>query len=266
MSIQRIIDACERSAQRFASTHPSRAASASAWRSLARTSRPADQPKILRSPQPYICQRCLSTQAQRRQSSAASVNGAQSPSPPHTSKPQTAFDFFPSTIPAGPPPQGSFDIDLSALRKEFLQLQAKAHPDRHADPALKSKAEATSAAVNNAYKTLQDPLQRARHILLTQRAIDLENDEASKEDDQELLMMVLEARETIEDAEEESQLDGLRGEMEERIQNSAQTLGQAFAQSNWDAAKTEAIRLRYWMNIKDSIQSWEKGKPVVLIH
>jgi molecular chaperone HscB len=57
--------------------------------------------------------------------------------------PQTHFDLFPKTIPNGPPPTGTFDIDLAQLKKEFLQLQAKAHPDRHAGPD-KARAEGAS--------------------------------------------------------------------------------------------------------------------------
>jgi molecular chaperone HscB len=78
--------------------------------------------------------------------------------------PQTHYEFFPKTLPRGPPPSGPFHIDTRELRKEFLQLQAVAHPDRH--PAhLKSRAEGTSARINEAYKTLQNPLLRTQYLL-----------------------------------------------------------------------------------------------------
>jgi molecular chaperone HscB len=33
-----------------------------------------------------------------------------------------------------------------------------------------------------------------------------------------------------------------------------------------EAAKREAVRLRYWVNIKESLDNWERGKPIVLEH
>ena len=165
---------------------------------------------------------------------------------------------------AGPPPEGPFSIDLSALKREFLQLQAKAHPDLHPQQD-KKKAEATSARINEAYKTLQSPLHRAQY-LLSHRGIETAEDETAKVDDPELLMEVLEARERIEEAEEEEDLIQMKEENEVRIQESIKALEQAFAEDNMELAKGETVKLRYWMNISESIANWEKGKPVVLEH
>jgi molecular chaperone HscB len=43
-------------------------------------------------------------------------------------------------------------------------------------------------------------------------------------------------------------------------------LEQAFKDDDIDMAKGEAVKLRYWINIKESIDGWERGKPVVLQH
>lgn len=79
-------------------------------------------------------------------------------------------------------------------------------------------------------------------------------------------MEVLEARETIEEAQEEAQLEGLRGENEGKVRESEERLGMYFAEDDLGAAKEEAVRLRYWINIQESLHAWEKGKPVVLVH
>src|SRR6266498_938137 len=79
--------------------------------------------------------------------------------------PQTHFDFFPQTLPSGPPPATPFQIDLPTLRREFLQLQAKTHPDKFPTGPPKAKAEALSARINEAYKTLTSPLLRAQYLL-----------------------------------------------------------------------------------------------------
>lgn len=61
--------------------------------------------------------------------------------------------------------------------------------------------------INEAYKTLQDPLKRAQY-LLSLRGIDVAEDERLKVEDPELLMEVLEVRENIEAAQEEGSWRG----------------------------------------------------------
>ncbi|KAI9746076.1 MAG: hypothetical protein M1818_000757 [Claussenomyces sp. TS43310] len=180
------------------------------------------------------------------------------------SPPKTHYDFFPQTLPSGPPPTGQFVIDPRQLRKEFLQLQAVAHPDRH-PPESKFRAEGTSARINEAYKVLQNPLLRAQY-LLSLRGVDVAEDETAKVEEPELLMEVLETREEIEAAQEEGELEELRKLNDARITASEKVLDEAFCKDDIGIAKGEAVRLRYWINIKDSLDNWESGKPVVLQH
>ncbi|KAL1795230.1 hypothetical protein ACET3X_007046 [Alternaria dauci] len=211
------------------------------------------------------------TISRRFQSSSSSPNTVEKPFETQQSStaqssqvPQTHYSFFPNALPSGPPPNGPFAIDLSALKKEFLQLQARAHPDLHPQ-ADKKRAEALSARINEAYKTLQNPLLRAQY-LLSLRGIEVAEDETAKVDDRELLMEVLEARESIEEAESEEDLVEMRERNEERIAESTEIIDQAFKRDDLDAAKSEAVKLRYWVNIRESIENWEKGVPVVLQH
>lgn len=182
-----------------------------------------------------------------------------------TAPPKTHYDLFPTTLPDGPPPNGHFPIDLRALRREFLHLQSQYHPDLHPAGPQKTRAEATSALINDAYKTLSNPLLRAQY-LLSLRGVDVANDETLKIEEPDLLGLVLEAREEIEEAEEEEELEGPRKENQERIGVSEEVLERAFKEDDVEAAKREAVRLRYWVNIKESLDNWEKGKPVVLQH
>ena len=179
-------------------------------------------------------------------------------------KPRTHYDYFPSTVPSGPPPDGPFAINARKLRKEFLQLQAKAHPDLHQGKD-KARAEGASARINEAYKTLQNPLLRTQY-LLSLRGIDVAEDETAKVEDPELLMEVLEMREDIEAAEEEADLVPMKQANEAKIKTSVGILDEAFKADNIGKAKEEAVKLRYWINIRDSLDAWEKGKPVVLVH
>jgi len=91
-------------------------------------------------------------------------------------------------------------------------------------------------------------------------------DESAKVEDPELLMEVLDAREAIESAQTEEQVQELRRVNEDRIRESERVLGRAFAEDDLENAKGEAVKLRYWVNIRESLDAWEKGKPVVLVH
>lgn len=79
-------------------------------------------------------------------------------------------------------------------------------------------------------------------------------------------MEVLEAREEIEEAQSEEDLWPMKVINEERIRGSLKRLGELFKEDDLENAKVETVRLRYWVNIRESLNSWEKGKPVVLAH
>ena len=131
--------------------------------------------------------------------------------------------------------------------------------------ADKARAEGLSSLLNEAYKTLQNPLLRAQY-LLSLRGIEVAEDETAKVEDPELLMEVLEVREAIEEAQSEEELVPLQEANGKKIEYSVGELDRAFAEDNLERAKSEAVRLRYWVNIKESLDAWEKGKPVVLVH
>lgn len=79
-------------------------------------------------------------------------------------------------------------------------------------------------------------------------------------------MEVLDAREAIEDAESEEDLVGLREVNEGRIRVSEGVLEEAFKRDDVEGARGESVRLRYWVNIRESIEGWERGKGVILQH
>ena len=58
-------------------------------------------------------------------------------------------------------------LDLAALEKQFYTLSRKLHPDRFASrPAAEQEAAlAQSSALNDAYRTLKDPIQRTQYLL-----------------------------------------------------------------------------------------------------
>ncbi|KAJ4419900.1 molecular chaperone [Gnomoniopsis sp. IMI 355080] len=236
------------------------------------------------SARPPPSRRWLSTSpAPGRASDAAATDATDAES---SSKPVHAplpyYALFPQTLATGPPPTGPFSIDVRALRREFLQLQAASHPDFHHAAAASSssstsqthsvsrrKAEALSSHINAAYKTLSSPLLRAQYLLAERYGFDLAGDEASSltgPPDAALLGEVMAAREVIEDAGTEEDLEGVRAENNERIRKCLEELERAFEREDVTAAVRETVRLRYWENIRESVEAWEEGKPVMLHH
>ena len=69
------------------------------------------------------------------------------------------FDLF------GLPP--AFRVDAAVLDRAYRQLQSDVHPDRFAggSDAQKRAALQSSARVNEAYRALKNPVQRAQYLL-----------------------------------------------------------------------------------------------------
>ncbi|KAM3565843.1 hypothetical protein ARSEF4850_001154 [Beauveria asiatica] len=247
---------------------------------LLRTQRPANATNLLpSSPPPPSRRRLFSQHTADRADTSEPSSTARTTAAAAAAASSPYYALFPSTLPLGPPPRGRFPIDVRQLRREFLQLQARAHPDMHAPGAAKSAAETRSALINEAYRTLANPLLRAQHLLAL-RGVDVAGDERLKVDaaydgggggdgnneGAGLLMVVLEAREGIEEARTEADLEGLRTENDDRIREGEERLEEAFREDDVEKAKREAVKMRYWVNIKESLDNWEQGKPIVLQH
>src|SRR5260221_2375817 len=66
--------------------------------------------------------------------------------------------------------QPAFRFDAAALDRAYRQLQTEVHPDRFAggSDAEKRLALQSSARVNEAYRALKNPVQRAQYLLRLQ--------------------------------------------------------------------------------------------------
>ena len=85
--------------------------------------------------------------------------------------------FCPHCTKIQPPPSGDYfstfgleprlNIDLAALETEFHRLSRKLHPDRfaRATDSEKEWSMADTALLNDAYRTLKDPLRRTEYLL-----------------------------------------------------------------------------------------------------
>lgn len=192
------------------------------------------------------CQFCGSTSPV----SAATCQSCHSPCPIPDSV--SYYDHFPDI---DAPPVGAFEIDTRHLRKEFLKLQQRVHPDKFShDEKKRQIAEGTSSLLNKAYTTLQQPLSRAEYLL------ELQGQESAGEGDKltdnKVLMTVMGAQEAVEEAQSEDDLIQVKAEAKDLIKSEIQTLSEVFAKEDYERARESAVKLRYWLNIQKSAQEW----------
>jgi molecular chaperone HscB len=110
----------------------------------------------------------------------------------------------------------AFGLETEALERSYREIQSRVHPDRFAragDAERRASLQWTTR-VNEAYRTLKDPVQRAKH-LLELHGIDVAF-ETNTAMPPEFLMQQMELREALESAtaaKDASRLDTLRAEL-----------------------------------------------------
>lgn len=176
------------------------------------------------------------------------------------------YNLFPATFPKGGPPHGPFTIPKAQLKTEYLRLQAAAHPDKigpSGSDEERAASENRSSLISVAYQTLLSPLRRAQHILESrtdQHGMDRDPlaEDAGQQggaiSDEDFLMEVLLARESIEEASSAQELNELLRENDEKIAATVEQLDEAFAKDDLDLATTLTQKLSYWEGIDRQIQ------------
>jgi len=125
-----------------------------------------------------------------------------------SSRPQSHFELFGLPV--------AFGLDQEALEKAYHEIQAQVHPDRfaHAGDAERRASLQWTTRVNEAYRTLKDPVQRGRH-LLELHGVDVAF-ETNTQMPTDFLMRQLELREELEAAtgkKDPSRLDRMRADL-----------------------------------------------------
>ena len=155
----------------------------------------------------------------------------------------------------GLPPR--YAIDAAALDAAYRELQRLVHPDRHAasDDASRRLALQAAARVNEAYRTLGDPVERARY-LLSLRGVDAfgANDTGLAMD---FLERQLERRERAAGASAAHDADSLEALLDEVRRESAEmqaTLGDLLDAPGDAVAARERVReLRFLGKLADDL-------------
>lgn len=153
-----------------------------------------------------------------------------------------------------------FALDSEALERRYRDLQRALHPDRHvnATPAERRVALGKAVEVNEAYRVLRDDVRRAESLLgLLGYAAKAEIA------DPELLMEVMELRESLSEAKQARDLARVRklaGQVQSLATTTRRELAASFGELPADAASAALTKpagllskLKYYKRFLDEV-------------
>ncbi len=152
-----------------------------------------------------------------------------------------------------------FEIDPAVLEREYLQRAAAVHPDRVAGGTSSQRREAMerSAKVNEAYRTLRDPVRRAEYLVKL-GGIDLDSSDpvgGAPSMDQAFLVEMIERRELVEQARASGTLDELRAKVEDELDAVFDEAVARLREGDVQAAARGLVERRYLQRLLDEIDA-----------
>ena len=148
-----------------------------------------------------------------------------------------------------------FALNADSLDSAYRDIQAKVHPDRfaHAGDAERRASLQWTTRVNEAYRTLKDPLQRARH-LLELRGVDVafETNTAMPADFLVQQMALRESLEEAVEAKDAASLDSLRKGLVEEKRRLEMQVGDSIDAKNDYAGAAELVRKLMFLDKLDT--------------
>ena len=151
-----------------------------------------------------------------------------------------------------------FDIDTDSLEQNYRTLAARFHPDRFASASAFEQKQAVmmSSTVNEAYRTLKNPTDRAAY-LLRQQGIDADAPEHTSFAP-EFLMQQMEWRETLAEArggQDQTALTALDKEISGAQQELWRDLREAFRRQQYEDAAQLVRQWRFLDKLKKEISN-----------
>jgi molecular chaperone HscB len=150
----------------------------------------------------------------------------------------------------------AFTVDASRLERSYRDLQSRVHPDRFAahTEAERRVAMQWATRANEAYRTLRDPLARARY-LLSLKGFDT-GEESNTSMPPDFLMQQMEWREAAAEARAEHDaraLGRLREELDESRGEMLDQLERALDTGQYDAGCSLVRKLRFLEKLEEEI-------------
>ncbi|CAG5047741.1 unnamed protein product [Parnassius apollo] len=155
----------------------------------------------------------------------------------------------------------TYDLDENDLAKKFKELQKQLHPDKFANKNKEEQeiSEIYSSLVNEAYKTLLEPLSRGIYMLHLRGKEIPENTEI----DQQFLMMIMEKNEEVENAETEEEIMKLNKENKAIIKELQKKLSKAFFDGDLKIVTKLLSQMKYYTSIDNQIQTVIRNKGII---
>jgi molecular chaperone HscB len=152
----------------------------------------------------------------------------------------------------------SFDIDVATLERNYLAAQQRHHPDRFAAGSVAERRVAmeTSAALNEGYRVLRDPVRRAEYLCkLGGIDLDVSGQGGAPAMPQSFLIEMIERREALAQtrARGPAALDELREKVEHEREQTLDLAASALRLGQLRAAATALVELRYLARLLDEI-------------
>jgi molecular chaperone HscB len=140
----------------------------------------------------------------------------------------------------------ALELEPASLDRAYFALQRQWHPDRFVarPPDERARASSEAAALNDAYRTLKDPLSRAVY-LAELRGVELPGD-GKTIDDPDLLMEAMETREALHEAATPDAVDALAVQAKRQAQLALAELADLFLHEDKPAIRKTLLRLRYF--------------------
>ena len=151
----------------------------------------------------------------------------------------------------------AYAMDAAQLEQRYRDLQSRVHPDRFAasGEAERRVAMQWATRANEAYRTLRDPVNRARY-LLSLKGFDT-GEESNTAMPADFLMQQMEWRETVAEARaggDAGRLMALHAELQEARAAMLRQLERAIdAESNYDAGCSLVRKLRFLEKLDEEI-------------
>jgi len=155
-----------------------------------------------------------------------------------------------------------YALDQEALTQAWREVSARVHPDRFATASAPERRVAMqwSARANEAYRTLRDPLGRARYMC-EQAGVDLQT-ETNTAMSGEFLMQQMTWREMLDDARQTGDaaaFDALENELGQARAQLARSLTDLIDNQRDFARAGEQVR--EWMFVEKMAQSLSHARP-----
>jgi molecular chaperone HscB len=165
-----------------------------------------------------------------------------------------------------------FDVDLGAAEAAYKDLSRQLHPDRFAkaDPRARKAALSRTVALNDAWRTVKDPVRRAEY-LLELAGFGLAGDDGKAMDETRatkkvaappaFLIEILELRDELGEAQragDEVKVAFMADEMRGRAAEAMRTIATALEAGNFDDGARTLVALRYYQRFLDEVAAYEE--------